>query len=60
MDIKDLDKDELRTPVKYLRPEEMTAVVEYVVTAIQGKGEPTKDDCVAYWGPTSAECRSMK
>lgn len=48
-----------RTPVAFLRPEEIDAVVAYVQTAIQGKGEVTKEDCLAYWGPGARECAAM-
>jgi mono/diheme cytochrome c family protein len=60
MDVKDMGGDAPRTPAKYLRSEEMNAVVDYVVTTLQGKPAATKDDCVAYWGPTSHECKAMK
>lgn len=48
-----------RPPARFLRPDEIEAVVLYVETAIQGKGEPTKADCIAYWGPTARECAAM-
>ncbi len=51
--------DASRTSASYLRPE-MAAVVDYAVAAIQGKGEPTKADCVAYRGPTARECQAMR
>jgi mono/diheme cytochrome c family protein len=60
MDVAGMGADAPRTPVGYLRPEEIEAVVDYVATAIQGKGEPTKADCVAYWGPTARECQAMR
>ena len=34
----------------FLRPEEIEAVAEYVITAIKGKGEPNLADCVAFFG----------
>jgi hypothetical protein len=48
------------TPKSFLRPEEIEAVVDYVLASLKGKeGAPTKDDCVAFWGPTSRECSAM-
>lgn len=48
-----------RTPVLFLRPEQIEAVVTYVQTAIQGRGEVTKAECVAYWGADARECAAM-
>ena len=28
--------------------------------ALQGKGAPTHDDCIAFWGPDSHECAAMR
>lgn len=53
------DADRPRPPAQFLRPEEIEAVVAYVATEIQGKAEPTKADCVAYWGPDARECKAM-
>ena len=39
-----------------LRDEEIEAVTDYVEAEIQGKGEPTKEDCIAFWGEGSREC----
>ena len=44
----------------FLRAEEVEAVVDYIQTQIQGKGAPTYDDCVAFWGPDSHECAAMR
>jgi hypothetical protein len=43
-----------------LRAEEIEAVADYVITQIQGKGEPTYEDCVAFWGEASRECEAMR
>jgi mono/diheme cytochrome c family protein len=43
----------------FLRAEEIEAVADYVQTQLQGKGAPTHDDCVAFWGPDSHECAAM-
>ena len=41
---------------KLLRPEEIDAVADYVYAAVVGKGEPTKAECVAFWGEDAREC----
>jgi hypothetical protein len=43
----------------FLRDEEILAVVAYVERALQGKGAPTVEDCVAFWGEGSRECAAM-
>jgi hypothetical protein len=43
-----------------LRPEEIEAVADYVIAHLQGKGPPTHDDCVAFWGEGNRECAAMK
>lgn len=44
----------------FLRVEEIDAVTDYVITQIQGKGEPTYADCVAFWGEGSKECEGVR
>jgi hypothetical protein len=44
----------------FLRAEETEAVVDYVIGQIQGKGEPTYEDCVAFWGEGNRECEAMR
>jgi mono/diheme cytochrome c family protein len=44
----------------FLRDEEIEAVVDYVQAAIQGKGEPIREDCTAFWGEASRQCDSMQ
>jgi mono/diheme cytochrome c family protein len=44
----------------FLREQEIEAVVDYVQTDLQGKGEPTKADCIAFWGEGERQCQSMK
>ena len=44
----------------FLNEREIQAVVDYVTIKLQGKDEPTKEDCMAFWGATSHECRAMK
>ena len=43
-----------------LREEEVEAVAVYVATQLQGHGEPTKEDCIAFWGADAKECASMR
>jgi mono/diheme cytochrome c family protein len=37
-----------------LTEREMQSVVDYVMATLQGKGEPTREECLAFWG-SSAE-----
>jgi len=37
----------------FLRAEEIEAVTAYVIRHLQGQGEPTYEDCIAFWGATS-------
>lgn len=43
-----------------LRPDEIAAVSEYVKANLQGKGDPTFDECADYWGENSQNCRDFK
>jgi hypothetical protein len=43
-----------------LRDEEIEAVADYVIARQQGKGAPSRDDCVAFWGANSHECAAMR
>ena len=43
----------------FLREQEIEAVADYVQTQLQGKGEPTKADCIAFWGEGHRECEAM-
>ena len=42
------------------RAEEIEAVADYVITQQQGRGEPSYDDCVAFWGEGNRECAAMR
>jgi Cytochrome C oxidase, cbb3-type, subunit III len=44
----------------FLRTEEIDEVTDYVIGQIQGKGEPTYEDCVAFWGEGNKECEGMR
>jgi mono/diheme cytochrome c family protein len=56
----DLGADFPPKAATFLRDPEVEAVAEYVVVRLQGKGEPTRDDCIAFWGAESHECAAMK
>jgi mono/diheme cytochrome c family protein len=56
----DLGEEFPPTPEDFLRDEQIQAVVDYVMAEIRGKGEPTFEDCVAFWGEGSPECEAMK
>jgi mono/diheme cytochrome c family protein len=43
-----------------LRLAEMETVVDYVIVAIKGRGEPTLDECLAFWGSESRMCNSYR
>jgi mono/diheme cytochrome c family protein len=43
-------------PATYLRPNEIEAVVHYVIHNVKGKGSTTLEDCTAFWGDTSRVC----
>jgi mono/diheme cytochrome c family protein len=42
----------------FLDAGEIEAVAAYVAAAIKGKGPPTQEDCVAFWGAASRECQA--
>lgn len=44
----------------FLSASEIEAVASYVATTLQGKGEPTLDECLTFWGPTSSVCNEFK
>lgn len=60
LDKDSLGKDAPPKGVVFLRDPEIAAVVEYVTQKLQGKGEPTRDDCVAFWGSQSRECQGLQ
>lgn len=39
-----------------LRPSDIEAVADYVLVKLKGKGEPTHDECIAFFGSTSRVC----
>jgi mono/diheme cytochrome c family protein len=44
----------------FLRAEEIDAVADYVIAWQQGRGAPTYEDCVAFWGEGNRECQAMR
>jgi mono/diheme cytochrome c family protein len=56
----DLGADFPPKAATFLRAEEIEAVTDYVIGQVQGKGEPTYDDCVAFWGEGEKQCAAMR
>jgi hypothetical protein len=44
----------------FLRPAEIEAVADYVISAIQGRGEPTYAECTAFFGESARACASYR
>ncbi len=40
----------------FIRDPEVDAVVAYVLAKIKGQGEPTKEQCLEFWGEGAREC----
>jgi hypothetical protein len=57
---KDLESTPVAQANVFLRPEEIDAVAEYVISAIKGKGDPNLADCVAFFGEQSNACEVYK
>jgi mono/diheme cytochrome c family protein len=56
----DLGEDFPSQAAIFLRDPEILAVVDYVQHQLQGKGEPTKADCIAFWGEGERQCDEFK
>jgi hypothetical protein len=56
----DLGADFPPKAATFLRAPEIEAVTDYVVEQLQGQGEPTRADCVAFWGEGKRECAAMR
>lgn len=41
---------------EFLRDYQVEAVADYVLEHLQGRGAPTKEECVAFWGERAREC----
>jgi Cytochrome C oxidase, cbb3-type, subunit III len=44
----------------FLRPGEVETVIDYVIAHVKGKGEPTYDECIAFFGSASRVCGIYK
>lgn len=47
-------------PASTLTQSEIEDVANYVIVTLKGKGKPTLEDCVAFWGPSSRACNEFK
>lgn len=56
----DLGADFPPKAAKLLRDEQIEAVADYVLLNLQGQGEVTYEDCIAFWGDDAKQCASMK
>lgn len=43
-------------PAKLLRDYQIEAVADYIMENLQGRGAPTKAECVVFWGEGAREC----
>ena len=57
---KDLESMHVAQAGVFLRPEEIDAVAEYVLSWVKGKGDPNLADCVAFFGEESKACDVYK
>jgi hypothetical protein len=56
----ELDHDIPVEATTFLRPNEVSAVADYVVADIKGKGEPNYAECLAFFGEGSRVCNVYK
>ena len=54
----DLRQGDLREPNHFLRPKEIDAVADYVVLNLKGRGEPTFEECQAFFGTATHACNT--
>lgn len=47
-------------PASTLTQSEIDDVASYVLETLKGKGKPTLEECVAFWGPTSGACNEFR
>jgi hypothetical protein len=47
-------------PNQFLQPSEIQAVVSYVFAKVVGRGAPTYDECVDFWGKDTQQCEPLK
>lgn len=53
---RDLGRDMPQEAANFLRPKEIETVVDYVIRQIKGKGPPTYQDCVDFFGAGARAC----
>lgn len=56
MDAVDIGEDIPPSPANFLREHEIEAVTDYVIEHLQGRDEPTKEECIEFWGEGAREC----
>jgi mono/diheme cytochrome c family protein len=56
MEAADIGADMPPTAAKFLRDHQIEAVADYVIENLQGHGEPTREECAAFWGDNAREC----
>lgn len=56
----DLGADFPPKAATFLREQEIEAVADYVIAQQQGRGAPSYEDCVAFWGKGNRECATMR
>ena len=56
----DLGKDIPVEGAAFLRPAEVEAVADYMINAIQGRGEPGYADCAAFFGEGNRACNPYR
>lgn len=56
----ELDHDIPVEATTFLRPNEVGAVVDYVMAEVKGRGEPTYAECIAFFGDGSRVCNVYK
>ena len=56
----ELGKDVPVEATTFLRPNEISAVADYVVAELKGKGEPNYAECLAFFGEGSRVCNVYK
>jgi mono/diheme cytochrome c family protein len=47
-------------PLRYLQPQEIETVVDYVTASVKGRGAPTFAECQAFYGSESRVCDSYE
>ena len=52
----DIGSDAPPAAAEFLRDHEIDAVTDYVIEHMQGRSEPTKEECVDFWGEGAREC----